>query len=545
MRGSKKSAWSGVLTLARPYLPQTVLLMVLAVVQALSHVALAMVTRQVIDKAGSGMQALLPWLLALVGVLLGNLLLHLIQGFLSGSTTDRCIADMRASLLEAAARCPEEQLHGYHSGSLLSRGMEDVRIICDTLVVALPATVGQITQLIGAFAAIMVLFPKLAPWLLIACVVVLFGTAATRPVMRRQHKRVRKAEEQVMSGMQENLQQLELIQSLQLEEQTMTRFGRYLRASLDAKKIRRRWSVGISSGMSLVSQVGTGALLLWGAFQVAAKAMSFGDLSAMLSLLSMLRSPVVGLSGIWNRIASMEVAASRLQELLGQAQTPPQPAQVGKVTAVELENVTFCYPGEEAPVLKNYSVRLPLDHWTCLTGISGKGKSTVFKLILGLYTPQQGRVLIHTENGVIPCGPQTRHLFAYVPQDYSLFTGTIRENMTLAVPSATDAQVAQALEVAQAGYVGSLTAGQDTLLWENNTGLSKGQIQRLAVARAVLMDRQVLLLDECTSALDAQTEKDLWQALEKLGKQALLVTHRPEMLEGVQDISYVEMGDFG
>ena len=194
-------------------------------------------------------------------------------------------------------------------------------------------------------------------------------------------------------------------------------------------------------------------------------------------------------------------------------------------------------------MLENFSVRFPLDHWACLTGISGKGKSTIFKLILGLYKPQEGRVYLETDQGQIPCDGRTRHLFAYVPQDYSLFSGTILENFQLVDPAATEDSCKRALEISQAEFVWELSAGLQTQIRENNTGLSKGQLQRLAIARAILMDRSVLLLDECTSALDAQTEEKLLKALSGLNKQAILVTHRPDALKDQKSITFVEMDE--
>jgi len=255
----------------------------------------------------------------------------------------------------------------------------------------------------------------------------------------------------------------------------------------------------------------------------------------------MLRSPVVGLSGIWNRFSAIDVAAERLKELLDGKQAPVENTQVGEVRAIVFENVSFHYPGEETPVLERFSARFPLDRWACLTGISGKGKSTIFKLILGLYTPQQGRVYLETDRGQIPCDGSTRHLFAYVPQDYSLFSGTIMENFQLVDPAATEETCKQALEIAQAEFVWELSSGLQTQIRENNTGLSKGQLQRLAIARAILMDRPVFLLDECTSALDAQTEEKLVKALSALNKQAILVTHRPDALKDQERITFVEM----
>ena len=363
--------------------------------------------------------------------------------------------------------------------------------------------------------------------------------ALIRPMLKARHRAVRKADEKVMGTMQEDLQHLELIQSLDVQPAILTRFDSRQKESLLEKCRRRILSVSISTAMNIASLVGTGALLLWGAAQVATGQLSFGSLTSMLQLLSLFRGPVMSLSGLWTRLTAVDVAAERLTDLLRIPESV-EPAKVSTVKAVVLENVTFAYPGDEVPVLQNFSIRFPLDGWACLTGVSGKGKSTIFKLILGLYTPQAGSVCLETDSGMIPCGENTRHLFAYVPQDFALFSGTIRENLEL-VSQADSQKLTAALETAQAHFVRELSAGMETQVGENNTGLSKGQLQRLAIARAILMERQILLLDECTSALDAQTEANLLKSLYEMGKQAILVTHRPEALEQLPAITGVSM----
>ena len=541
MKKKGKRDWQSIYRLIRPQMGAIVFLNLLAVLQALVQVALAIVTKAVIDAAIYGNGQLLQWSLVLGGVLVLLVLMHTLHNWYNGSTMDKCVARMRYALLDAATHSSKERLQSYHSGALLSRGMEDVHTVCDGFVVTLPSVFGQVTRLVGAFSAVVILYPAIAPLLILASLVVIAGTAVIRPVMRRQHRQVRAADEQVMAGMQEDLQQLELIQGLQMEQTTLDRFGQKLDNTLRKRKTRRYWAVGVSSSISAMSQLGTGALLLWGAVQVADRRLSFGSLTAMLELLALLRSPVVGLSGIWNRVAAIEVAAGRLKELLD-SQVPSQRAatDAGNVHAVVFENVTFRYPGEELPVLENFSARFPLDRWSCLTGISGKGKSTIFKLILGIYEPQEGAVLLDTDDGKLSCGAETRHLFAYVPQDYSLFSGSVRENLLLAAPDADVQKRKAALATAQADFVWELAAGEETQVLENS-GLSKGQLQRLAIARAVLMDRQILLLDECTSALDAGTEEALLAALAALHKQAILVTHRPDALRGTAGITFVEM----
>ena len=541
MKKHSTNPWRSIQVLIRPYLGAIITIHILTLLLAVTQVVLAMVTRYVIDAALSGSDGFWRWALCLGIVLLGIVVLGSALSWCSGSTTDKCTARMRQALLAAAQRSSGERLQQFHSGALLSRGMEDVRAVCDGFVVTLPGIVGQITRLIGAFSAIILLYPSIAPLLVLACAVIIGSTAILRPVMRRQHRLVRQADEQVMSGLQENLQQLELVQSLQMEAESQRHFGRWIQNSLNAHHRRRMWSVGINTYLSVISQLGTGVLLLWCALRVADKTLSYGVLTAMLQLLSMLRSPVVGLSGMWNRLSAVEVAAQRLCQLLDEKAEPAQPAEAQQVQSIVFENVTFCYPGDEAPVLDGFSLRLPLERWACLTGISGKGKSTMFKLILGLYQPQQGRVYLETDQGQVLCSKHTRHLFAYVPQDYSLFSGTIEENLRLAAPNADETQHRQALHTAQADFVFQLSAGEQTQLREHNTGLSKGQLQRLAIARAILMDRQILLLDECTSALDAQTESDLLRALTQLGKQALIVTHRPDAVSDLPGVSMISM----
>ena len=160
----------------------------------------------------------------------------------------------------------------------------------------------------------------------------------------------------------------------------------------------------------------------------------------------------------------------------------------------------------------------------------------MFRLILGLSRPQTGRVYLETDCGEVDCGAATRELIAYVPQDYALFSGTILENLRLAAPSASLEQCRRALEIAQADFVWSLPKRELSQVWERNGGLSMGQLQRLAVARAVLMDRPILLLDECTSALDIGTERALLLELRKLGQGVLLASHRLESLEWMAHI---------
>lgn len=525
----------------RPRLWRIVLLCILALTQAVLQVGMALIFRYVIDAVLSGNGKAGVWAAVLIADLFGQVGIHALSVWYTNSTVDHLTVALRKRLLECAVNSPDVRLEQFHSGQLLSRGIEDVRTVCDGIVYAFPALVGQIARLIAAFCAVLLIYPALAGILLVAGIAVLFGVAALRPVLRKKLNAVRKADEQVMATMQEDLQQLELIRSMDVQEQILDRFQKRQKKSLIARFRQRIWSVGSNSVVNAVTMAGTGALLLWGAAKVAAGVLSYGALTSLIQLLNQFRTPVLSLSGLWNRFVSVEVSTDRLAVLLELPKTEKKRTEDITPQAVVFEDVTFCYSGEDTPVVENFSLRLPLDGWTCLGGFSGRGKSTLFKLILGLYTPQKGRVYLETDRGQIPCGEATRHLFAYVPQDYALFSGTVLENLLLVAPDADEATRRKALELVQADFVFEMSSEENTTLRENNTGLSKGQIQRLAIARAILMERPILLLDECTSALDAETEKTVLQNLRALSKGAILVTHRPEALEQLPGVTAVCM----
>jgi ATP-binding cassette subfamily B protein len=514
-------------------------LTILTAIQSLVQVAMALLIRALIDAALEGSPNLGLWALLLMADLVLQVVLHSGLNWALGKAADEMMSAMRCSLLKTAVYSADSRLQAFHSGTLLSRGMEDVRTVCDGVVNALPGLVGQLTRLVAAFAALVIISPKVALVLLAAALVALIAIGIMRPRLKKLHKKVREADEKVMSTMQEDLQKLELIQSLQAQQPILEGFDHRLSASLKEKSHRRIWTVGSNSILNIVSLLGTGALMLWGAVQVAANALSYGSLTSLLQLLSQFRTPVLSLSGLWTRFAAVEVAGERLTQLL-QIPEEATAATVEEPTAIVFQNITFTYPEDDVPVLKDFSLRLELSQWNSLSGFSGRGKSTLFKLILGLYTPQEGSVLLETREGSVPCSAATRHLFAYVPQDYALFSGTVEENLLLVAPEASREEQENALEAACARFLFEADS-LATHVGENNTGLSKGQLQRIAIARAILMDRKILLLDECTSALDADTEKQVLSNLRRLCPRAILVTHRPEALEALDGIHPITM----
>ena len=530
--------------LSGPYRRQVFLASVLTVLQSVAQVFVAVLMRYIIDSAAANDGKLLLWGGALFGDIALLVVLHCWISWQRASVAERFTASVRQDILNAAVFTADPKLRKEHSGVLLSRGMEDVHTLCDGTIHALPALVGHVSRLVAASAAVVVLYPTLA-WVLLAAVTLLGAIVASlRPVLKKHHRLVRETEEEVMSTMQEDFRQLELIQGLSVQEEIMGGFAYKIKKSLRAKRNRRIWSVGSSGLIFTMSQLGTGLVLLWGASQISNNVISYGTMIAILQLLSMFRTPALGISALWTRFTAVEVAAERLKNLLSPTAKLEPISVAEEIDSIVFEGVTFCYPDDTEPVLEDFNAVFPLSRWASLCGISGKGKTTLFKLILGLYTPQSGRVYLKLKNGEqMACTEQTRGLFAYVPQDYALFSGTVLENLRLVNPQATQKEMEDALMVAGAQFLMETELKLHTVLGEGNTGLSMGQLQRIAIARAILAKRPVFLLDECTSALDAQTEKQVLNNLHSLGMQAILVTHRPEALEGLADLTAVIMKD--
>ena len=513
----------------------------LSVLLSVLQVSMALLTKYVIDAALGNRQGLALFVVLLIGNVLALIVGQALHTWMVGSTGDKMSAGLRKRILRTALFSRDEHLLDHHSGELLNRGIEDAYTVCSGAVTVLPTLIGQIARLMATTVAIFWINPLVACVLLLGALVLGVVVACIRPAIKKRQRLVRETDDRVMASMQENLQQLELVQSMDAQEQQLKRFQKNLNQSLAARRQRRKWSVGANTFVNGAGQLATAGLTLWGALSIASGALSYGALTALIQLLALFRGPVMDISGMWTRLATVEIAADRLKEMLVEQAAYESEKTDAHLEQIVFEDVCFAYPGEENRVLDHFNFTFSMDQWACLTGVSGKGKTTMFKLILGLYKPQSGRVYLVTDKGEIECSVSTRHFFAYVPQDYALLSGSILDNLRLVAPDVDDEAMRQALSVAQADFVWELADHEMTHVRENNAGLSKGQLQRLAIARAVLMKRQVYLLDECTSALDAQTEDGVLRALKAQGKQAILVTHRPEALDVLDDINRVSL----
>ena len=339
-----------------------------------------------------------------------------------------------------------------------------------------------------------------------------------------------------MSG--EAVEYVRGIPVVKMFQQTVYSFKAFYAAIQDYSDLASQYAMSCRMGQTcfLTFINGAFALLIPAALLIA----SGGDVrTALVNLIFYaLFAPACG--QMINRIMYMSEAVMEADEAIGRldeilSQKPMEESKVQKKPAgdaVVFAHVTFTYPGADRPALEDVSFSVQSGQVVALVGPSGGGKTTLFMLIFGMYRPQAGKItLVTTQGECAPCAA-SRRLFAYVPQGNGLFSGTIRENIAFAVP-ADDERIMRAARTACAEeFIMQLPDGLDTVIGENGAGLSEGQAQRIAVARAVYSGADFLLMDEATSALDADTEYRLLKNIAALdGKTALIVTHRPAALE--------------
>lgn len=497
---------------------------------SLLSVAFALQTRQVIDcavaKDQAGFITACLWLGAAIAAML---ILSTFARHLHDKLTADMDRDWKQKLLGGLLQGDYERISAIHTGELLNRMNNDVRIFVSSLLTIVPNLMSMVTKLIAAMAVLVALEPMMTLAVIAGGCVVLLATGLMRQRLKKVHKQVSEKEGKVSGFLQETLEKLLMVQAMDVAGEIQRRAGILLEDRYQIQRKRKNISLLAGLSISLLSFGASFGTLAFCAYRLLHGTMTFGTLTAVSQLVGQLQGPFVNLSGILPQYTAMAAAAERLQELdqlRGETvrQQDPKPL-MEKATAVTGEHITFAY--DRDAVLKNADFSVPVGAFAVITGQSGIGKSTLLKLLLGIFKPQSGQLTL--AGAGVPLDRSTRRLFAYVPQGNLLLSGTLRENLLITRPDATEEEIRQAVYVSNMdGYLDTLPEGLDTVVGESAAGLSEGQAQRLSIARAVLSGAPILLLDEATSALDPETEITVLTRLRALpDKTCIAVTHRP------------------
>ena len=423
-----------------------------------------------------------------------------------------------------------------HTGEWMNRLTSDTSIVARGAAQILPNVGGMLVKMTGAFGAILILQPLFGILVVPAGLVIILAVRLLRPLLKRLHSRVQESDGAVRSLMQEHLENLLIIRAYSRQDMSDHAANSRMEEHMDQRMRRSHLSNLSQSGFGLAIQamyLSAAGISAWGILN---GTVTYGTMTAMLQLISHLQSPFYGIGTYLSQWYGMLASAERLME----AEMLPQDSQEEKADRwtdfdeIRGEALSFAYDQAEEPI--RYGDFIVKAHeFAAVMGPSGCGKSTLLKLMLSLYHPQSGSLSLVKGSQMRELGVHDRALFAYVPQGNMLMSGSVRNVVAFRDMDTKDSDDAiwEALRVACAdGFVSRLPGKLDAVLGEHGEGLSEGQMQRLAVARAVYSGRPVLLLDEATSALDEETEGQLLRNLRQLtDRTVVMVTHRLKALE--------------
>lgn len=450
----------------------------------------------------------------------------------NGAAQIRFTASVKRRIMQAIFKTDYSAVRSYHSGELMNRITADVDTVAVTAMGMIPNLITMLVRVVAAGVVLSILSWELILLIVGFAVVVALCMLIFRKPLKKLQRDVRQSEGKTRGFMQEAIINLPVVKAFAAADIFSDKLDQYQNENI-IKRIRHlKFSaiahVGLGAAFTLVYVL---ALGYGGYCLVYVDGFDFGALTAILQLVSQVRNPLAGMTEVLPRFYSMLVSAERLMEIekLPVESSATADLDIGTIknfTKLIADKVCFSYDKEET-VLQNVSLCINRGDLAVLSGRSGIGKSTLMKLMLSLYSPDSGSMLLESEGKSLPLSSATRPVFAYVPQGNLLFAGTIRDNITLFTKGSSDEQIMEALKIACVDdFVASLPEGLDTVLMEDGAGVSEGQAQRIAVARAMLYNAPVLLLDEATSALDEATELRMLKNLKHSGKTCLIISHR-------------------
>ncbi len=542
----EKSALTWLRKMTKKYRAFVVLLTVLEIIVSGLAICYALVMKQMVDRAvakdGHG------FVIGMIGfgmLVLGQLMIRIITRQISEYTRSSIENTLKEKLFWALLIKDYGNVSSKHSEEWMNRLTSDTVICADGMTDILPGFFGMMIRLVGSLVLILYLQPELAIIMIPGGILFLIITVVLRRPLKKFHKDVQEKDGKVRMYLKERISSMLVVRVFGVENIAVEQAANTMEAHKNSR-MRKAWISNIcNSGFSLAIN---GMYLLgigFCGYGIIHGSVTLGTLTAMIQLIGQLQSPLASLGGYVPRYYTTIASAERLMEVeqykdvdesVFYSADEVQKLYEEQLREIIFSRVSFSYQGKtdiDSPMLRDVSFSIEKGDYIAVTGTSGCGKSTMLKLLMGIYRPQTGTIKVILNDGTSIAIENMKRLFAYVPQGNFLMSGSIRDVITFGKKRMMDDEkLKMAVQLACADFVYDLPMQLDTILGEKGTGLSEGQMQRIAIARALYADRSVLILDESTSALDQQTEKRLLDNLKQLtDKTVLLVSHRLPALE--------------
>lgn len=517
----------------KPYLGRIILMMVITLASSVISLLAVNLSKDIIDRASAGNR----FMSLVVGYLVLTLVLQvlgIISSLVSTVLNEKFSFGIRKQIYEKIINSHWMDVKKYHTGDLMTRLTSDAGNIADGIIGTIPQIIILAAELVMVFFTLFYYSKLLACFaLLVAPVAGVVSWLFGRRLKKLQVK-VQESEASYRSFLQESLANLLVVKAFANEEYSAKRLT-------DLRDERFRWvfkkaKMGLASSttISVAFQLGYLVAFAYGATLIAAKTITYGTMSVFLTLVNRVQSPILGLAHQVPKVVSVLASAGRVMDLQNipleeKEEITMQTQSVG----VDIKELTFGYT--EELVLENVSLNVKPGEFVAIIGESGIGKTTLIRLIMSFMSNMQGDVNFYNTYGEsIRANASTRNFIAYVPQGNTLFSGTVRENILMGNLEATEEEIYAALKLS-AGYdfVMDLPDGLDTVIGERGHGISEGQAQRIAIARAFVRKAPLLILDEATSSLDEATELSVLEGLQALTPKptCIIITHRKSILQ--------------
>lgn len=521
-------------------MPFLTVLVIFNCIHGVSAVFFAKFSKQIIDGAtiAKEMRTVYTFAAALLGLVVFQSLLNIIECSVSERISARLEVTLKKHLLGSIIRKDYASVTDYHSGDLLNRLFSDVNIVSDGFANIIPNTAYYLTRIVSSVIYLVIINKIFALVFVVGGVFVFLLATLLRKKLKTLHKKVQETEGETRSFMQEAIQNLLVVKAFSAEEKIDETADVLQGEAFTARIKRRNFNIITRTGLNTLFSFGSVFALIFGAWSILTSGMTYGTVTAIIQLVNQIQAPFASLSNIVPGYFAVIASAERLIEIDSLPDEETENAEnidcsniYKKLRAIRFDNITFSYDRDE--ILSQTSLTVDKGDFVAISGISGIGKSTLLKLLLGVYKVQEGSVLLQLDDGEMPVDRSTRRLFSYVPQGNMLISGTIRDNLLFINGEATEDEIEAAVKISCAKeFIDEFPLGLDTVIGEKGTGLSEGQIQRIAIARSLLAKAPVLLLDEATSALDENTERQFLTNLRTVEDlTCIIVSHKHAALE--------------
>lgn len=509
-----------------------VVVTLLGIARILCGLAFVLQSKRMVDIAvGSESGDLWQEAILLIVLIIAELILGFTGSYLNNQAGQLLNNHLRGQLFHVLLYTPLFNKKDFHSGDLTTRLEEDARIVTTCITRSLPSAIITLTQFVGAFLLLLSFSQRLA-WIIVF-ILPLFIIFSKILGKRLKHMTqvIRRNESLIQSHLQESLQHKVLLQALEAEVRSEDKLDGLQKQMYDKVMQRTRFTLTSKSVLSAGFATGFVVAFLWCCLNLQNGHITFGLMTAFLQLVAKIQGPTARLAELMPGFIHAAASIDRLSEIERMDIVEKHTSvQLTGVPGIRFGQVNFSYPGKRHDAVHSFTYDFTPGSHTAIVGPTGAGKTTLFRLILALIHPQKGEIRLYNGKEETEVSTGTRHLMTYVPQGNTLQSGTIRENLLLACPSATDADLREALHTAVADFIYTLPEGLDTPCGERGYGLSEGQAQRIAIARGLLKNTPILLLDEVSAPLDEATAALLFERLTSkyADRTLILITHRPD-----------------